>query len=279
MKFGALIALVLVSAMAADDDVIVGVLESQSGSSFVARVAFRKRAGEWQAFKSDFKDYDELKTATREFPEQVDWTIASSGKARGHVLGSTPERWQSYSKIGTQTAAADLPHIGERTEEFRLWDSDGPVYRPLILVSRPNVRDPEEWKSTRLADSYVKQAIPALREAIKAEDNGLGFMDSAVKVGRAYGSKQGRVLFALSVRGARAGGDVPGPAQSLHWFAAGGGNPARFLGSELIYLDAGDFDNDRHSEVVFMKSSYNNDGYVLFFDDFRHSAEFSWSYH
>jgi hypothetical protein len=41
---------------------------------------------------------------------------------------------------------------------------------------------------------------------------------------------------------------------------------------------AGDYDHDGHSEVLFMKSSYDRDGYVLFSDNFEHSTEFSWAY-
>ena len=44
-------------------------------------------------------------------------------------------------------------------------------------------------------------------------------------------------------------------------------------------IDAGDYDNDGHSELIFAKPGYNYDGYVLYDDDLRHPVEFGWSYH
>jgi hypothetical protein len=50
-------------------------------------------------------------------------------------------------------------------------------------------------------------------------------------------------------------------------------------GNELLLIDAGDYDGNGRSELVFRKSSYDYDGYVIYFDDFAKSAEFGWTYH
>jgi hypothetical protein len=44
-------------------------------------------------------------------------------------------------------------------------------------------------------------------------------------------------------------------------------------------LDAGDYDGDGRSEVLFWSSGEDVDGYVLMYDGFTKSAEFKWSYH
>ncbi len=41
---------------------------------------------------------------------------------------------------------------------------------------------------------------------------------------------------------------------------------ARYLGSNLELVDAGDFDGDGTSEVLFRYSAYDEDGYTLFTD-------------
>ena len=43
-------------------------------------------------------------------------------------------------------------------------------------------------------------------------------------------------------------------------------------------IDAGDYDNDGKSELLFWYSGYNRDGYILIYDDFRKSAEYIWGY-
>jgi len=52
----------------------------------------------------------------------------------------------------------------------------------------------------------------------------------------------------------------------------------RFIGTNLELVDAGDYDNNGQSEVLFWKSDYNRDGYVLFYDGFKKSVVKSWSY-
>jgi len=49
--------------------------------------------------------------------------------------------------------------------------------------------------------------------------------------------------------------------------------------SALTLVDIGDFDGDGAVEALFWLSGYNENGYVLFFDQFRRKATFTWSYH
>jgi hypothetical protein len=45
-------------------------------------------------------------------------------------------------------------------------------------------------------------------------------------------------------------------------------------------LDAGDYDNDGSSEVVFhLNQPEATDGFILFSADFEHKATVSWGYH
>ena len=50
-------------------------------------------------------------------------------------------------------------------------------------------------------------------------------------------------------------------------------------GFDLRVIDAGDYDGDGRSEIVFQSRDYNRDGYVLSYDSFRGYAGLDWGYH
>ncbi len=66
---------------------------------------------------------------------------------------------------------------------------------------------------------------------------------------------------------------------NLRFFVSGDG-VVRPLGSFVSLLDAGDYDNDGKSEVVFFLSQgENTDGFVLFDASFEKSVSLLWHYH
>jgi hypothetical protein len=48
---------------------------------------------------------------------------------------------------------------------------------------------------------------------------------------------------------------------------------------EMALIDAGDYDGDGKSELVFALSGYNYGGYQIFYDGLKKSATFDFSYH
>jgi hypothetical protein len=184
-------------AFAADDDVVVGILEhlwpaqkkrlddayGDVGPAIV-RVAFRKQAGRWQAFPSDIGDLDQLKAATRNFPQKLDWTIAFDGKARGHLRSAAPPQWNFYSDVGVELVprGSKVIAIGHPSTGFERWDSDKPVHRPLVLVTRPDTGDPDQWKPAKLDDIWSAAGIARFRAEVKAEASGLRLRDKDVKL-------------------------------------------------------------------------------------------------
>ena len=278
----------------AGGNVVVGVLENLSpnqqariqqaygaAETSVVRVAFRRGADGWEAFPDNVANLDQLQGANEQFPANLDWTIAFDGKSLGRIESARPKQWLAYSDIGLHLllAGEQVPHVGKPGSDFSHWGAGGAVYRPLILVSAPNVQDPDRWQRAGRDDSLVKRAIDSFRAAVQKENAKFNLADGVVELLKAYRSRSGSLLFALIVTGqAPAPEEVPGPEWSPHWFVTEGPDQVRFLGSELMLVDAGDYDGDGHSELVFAKSSYNYDGYLLFYDDFRRSAAFGWSY-
>jgi hypothetical protein len=88
----------------------------------------------------------------------------------------------------------------------------------------------------------------------------------------------GRVLVGVRIRPSLNECDgPPDDAWKVHSFLKG--TETIYLGVGLSPVDAGDFDGDGRSEVLFWHSEYNEDGYVMFYDDFRSRIQYSWNYH
>lgn len=51
------------------------------------------------------------------------------------------------------------------------------------------------------------------------------------------------------------------------------------INSFAFLVDAGDYDGDGKSEILFWFERYNRDGYVLFYDKCSKFDEFTWPYH
>jgi hypothetical protein len=71
------------------------------------------------------------------------------------------------------------------------------------------------------------------------------------------------------------GGD-DGP-QPMQWFLLSDG--VHPLGPNSGLVDAGDYDRDGKSDLLFWYSGYNNDGFTLFYDGLTKHVDFRWSYH
>jgi len=63
------------------------------------------------------------------------------------------------------------------------------------------------------------------------------------------------------------------------WFAISPSKKIKFLGKAMWLVDAGDYDNDGKSEIVFSIAGYNRGGYELFYDAFDKRATFEFNYH
>lgn len=115
---------------------------------------------------------------------------------------------------------------------------------------------------------------------IRCEGDAVGYADSAIRARKSYRSAAGARLVQLALD------DTPvrrcdGPrdeAYDSRWFFVSSGE-TRFVGQSLEFIDAGDYDGDGHSEVVFHQPGYNFDGYVLLFDRLSKQVIFGWSYH
>jgi hypothetical protein len=277
--------------------VILGVLEDHPGNysgdpNFrVIRAVFQKFGDEWKPFPTNCSNVECLKSLTKLYPPEVTWTIAFDGRNLGTVKAHTPGDFRFYSQVGFQeiTSSGQVPTVGKRSEEYSGWLGQ-PVYRPLVAVSQPYFKDPDDWKPTQLSSEQVnavrkefRKKFPKASNCRNPYENKLRpwqYRDEDIKIRSTYSSSDGWFLVQLTLDGwACDGPQGDGSPFIYHWFALKPSGDLHYLGEGGRLVDAGDYDNDGKSEVLFAVGGYNSDGYRLYYADFRKSAEFLFNYH
>jgi hypothetical protein len=230
-----------------------------------------------------------LKTIAAKFPAHVKWNISFSGKLVGQIVGKTPPSFDLYSTVGQQTIVGNTtpPAIGSPSADFAGFLGE-PVFRPLVAVSRPNYRDPEDWKRAQLSPNTIASVRKAFRSRFPKVTNcspqdiedaqPWPYTDANIKVDKAYSSNRHWFIAEVLLNGGECDGP-PDDAFNPQWFVITPEGQVRFLDSNLWLIDAGDYDKDGKSELIFSIDGYNRGGYKLFYDDFSRHATFEFSYH
>jgi hypothetical protein len=282
--------------LADEPQIVLGVLEEIPGHyadqpvSRAVRVVFRKNGHGWQAFPSSCADEACLKTIASQYPLAVTWTIAFSGRNLGQVTGTSPKVFEAYSDIGLQKIASkgSIPTVGERSAEFGGWFGDLRL-RPLIANSQPYYKDPDGWKPSNPS----AKAVTALRAQFRkkfpvvtncatpndSEEKPWPYRDADIKIQKSYSSIHRWSVFGLVLDRYRCDFQGPDEAFQDQWFAVSPQGEVKFIGQGMWLVDAGDYDNDGNSEIVFAIDRYNEGGYELFYDDFKGHAVFRFNYH
>ncbi|MGH9733161.1 MAG: hypothetical protein ACRD8A_01055 [Candidatus Acidiferrales bacterium] len=277
--------------------IVVGVLEDVPGhyagqSDFRAvRAIFEKVGNEWKPFPNDCRSVNCLATVTGSYPAHVTWTIAFNGRNVGRVETRVPKSFKFYSSIGLDNVVStnSVPTIGKRSMEYGGFLST-PVYRPLVAVSQPNFLDPQEWKTTALPPEAAislryefRKRFPKVSNCKNPDEDSLRpwpYSDADIRFGKTYRSNDNEILSSVLLDSWRCDGPSDdGSAFDLQWYLVNPRGEIRFIGSGMRLLDAGDYDAEGRSELVFVVDGYDLGGYELFYDDFRKRAVFNFSYH
>jgi hypothetical protein len=261
----------------------------------VVRVAFAKDRDRWRAFPDSSYDHEanEGPRTTVPRPHAARWNVCLDGRRRGSVSTQAAGDLGAIALANVHTLAPGerTPLFGKKTTAFGGWMGT-PVHRPLILVSSDACSDPDKWMPQPFPAAQLDRVLPAFREAVRgisgceADGRAAGpydFPPNEVIVGQSYASRRGDRLVTLSVRQSKeVVGSCDGPLGeewSPHTFAVLADGTVRHLGSSLQLLDAGDYDGDGKSEIVFQFGRYDYDGYTMFSNRFEESVTFGWIYH
>ena len=246
----------------------------------VIRPAFERTSSGWQQAKGST------------LPTPMKWTIAFDGRNVGQVESQATSGWDFTPYQTIITPAAAIPTVGSPSQVFGgiLGDPERKFRRPLVAISKPYFHDPDGWKRTKLPDAVKTLVRDAFRREYphvdrckdeQVAEKNWNFPDSALALDGAYASKKHGFLVAASLDAGDCGWvDDPEDPQSGPWFFVSTDGTVRRIGSFMSLLDAGDYDHDGQSEVIFFLSQpENTDGFILFDAGFRRPVTFSWNYH
>jgi hypothetical protein len=278
--------------LAEADALVLGVLEQPQCNKAVAtavRALFVKRAEGWVALSSQetWQGVPLARTA---------WTVALEGRSLGSVATIDPgfqsELAWTFPRdrlLQVQTLRGQaVPTVANEGDRFSGW-CGVPSTRPLVVLSRPNTREPDGWKTfgpdnalrARLFEEFKSHAGPASVCPVAPDKRvPLAYSAKDLMFGRSYQDHAGRKIVLLSLDARRNNCDgPPDPAWSTHAFVLQEGEALQYLGRDLTLVDAGDYDENGASELLFWHSSDNEDGYTLVYDGLRKHVDYYWRYH
>lgn len=273
----------------------IAVIENQPGAladqpaRFVVRMLFQNTGAAWTSLNPDCRDEACLASSAATWPPAATWTVVNAGAVVGKVDATTPKAWTRYADVGTQdvAATANVPKVGA---PMRGWvDSDLELQRPLVAISRPTISDPEGWKEGPLAPA----ALATLQGAFAAQfdevtncanDGGTDpkptkYGPADIAVASAHVSTAGWVVATAQLTDYRCDGPWEDTAFAPQTFAISPELKVQYIGESLKLVDAGDFDGNGMSELLFAIQRGNTEGYDLRFDNFAGQATFAYNHH
>ncbi len=215
------------------------------------------------------KDESGWKTIRSFAPTQVKWTIAFDGKNLGLVEsqsnadGDQLTSEYSRAKQAILTPSAEIPSVGDPSTKFAGVFSPGPgkFRRPLVAVSRPYFKDPENWKRKTLPDDILQLVRKGFRTQFphvgRCRDEEIAekewkYPDSAIKLVTAYGSSKNSFLVSVHLNAGECGWGGH-PDDPLHTFV----DQWFFVAPDRSVRRIGGFTNSSMQETMTMMGIQN----------------------
>ena len=279
------------------DRLYVGVLESrhsnwpgwfpESNKTITpkVRILYLKEKDKWISLE-EYLDTDK-------YPLTMHWYIAFDGQLVGELQSSKSK--VKYNQFGKRdlfhipNQSAKIPSIGKPTNEFSGW-AGGHYLRPLITVSEKNYTDSSRWKPFKPSLLIVNKCVANFRDItgkIYNYDQELDetiicdYKNENINVLKSYKSNLNEYLVCLQLEHSLYKGNIIIEQVSEwapKWFYVKN-DSTLYIGDSMKLIDAGDYDNDGKPEVLFWAEGYNEDGYIMFYNDFSTSVSFKWRYH
>ncbi len=230
------------------------------------------------------------------------WTAVFAGRKIGELTTKGYLTSKHYKEVGLAEISSNPPVLrtGDKTQEFAGWLGK-PAYRPIVSVSARHFVDPEGWSSSSPRSNDLSRLWPYFRKAagdatncnidIKGNESATNwnYLQKDTVFVNAFSSRKGARLIGIRINPDLNKCDGPrGREWSTFWFFISTDKKVLPLSPvfrhpdseyELVPIDVGDYDGDQKSEMIFWVSTYNEDGYVMFYDGFSRNIAFTWLYH
>jgi hypothetical protein len=260
---GVLILAICSSFVRAQQPVLLGVMEDMPGRSARAgrtsavQVMFQSVDGAWRPYQ------DESPAPLPGEQKITSWNVTFEGHGLGQVRSRVANDSDPDETLGKQVVLGRgyLPELAApRLENASL--TAMPKRRPLVVNSKPFVKDPDAWKPAELAPNVALLVNQAFEQQYPGKQ-----CELAPAIRETYAANNEWYLVEISAAGCtNADGERLAGNQ---WFIVNPMLEAEFLGQGLWLVDAGDYDNDGVSELVFGIDRRGRAGYELFYDAFR----------
>lgn len=193
-------------------------------------------------------------------PKSFSWDVCFSGRGEGSLTASLSDV-EPPSPPYALRAEDRAPWRTRRSLDYAGWISE-PVYKPIILSSSLNssCKDPEKWKmgTGDKARQHMSKMIEIAKAELEKHDPNLKLNEATAKVPKAWGTqKHGR----FAVLRAKTVGSPTKDVSATFYIGESG---PQFIGFDAMMIDAGDFDSDGVTEVVFKQRSEKKDIYSLY---------------
>jgi hypothetical protein len=249
------------------------------------RPLFAKHQGTWRAL-------DTSAASAGLIPQRGTWMVSFDGKQIGEVetedSGVPPAYDETFARDRSLDVIASKGRVGvpNRSKSFRGWCAT-PESRPLVLVANGSTFDPDGWKVFAPSSVQVNQLFADFKaragktytcsdpNAEKYRPFNYGPKD--VQPLRSYMNNKGQLLVTLALKPRKDRCDGPDEAWGTRTFLMDGA--VTYVGANVTLVDAGDYDSDGASELVFWFSGYNKDGYILLAPRSGERQEYLWGYH
>tara|TARA_Y100000589_G_C27144695_1_gene626289 strand:- start:788 stop:1693 length:906 start_codon:yes stop_codon:yes gene_type:complete len=278
-------------------DLYLGILETKFVSSKdtsrikIQRILFKFENNKWYSLENDIAD-------SSLYPSQKKWIIAFDGRNIGSFSSNmAPLKYKAVPWTFPRDAyhipnKVDLPTIGSPSMEFSGWVGYAQP-RPLVTVTDTNYSDPEQWKPFKPNRNEITELASLYEKHFKNME--FGWVDTVIhsklEFGKSYISSESNKLLQFGILDSVNGkeylsnriwiyksnsGEIIDLSKAIDFPFKGHGDSEI---SNLYLVDAGDYDNDGYSEVVFWIDRYNGNGYALFYNNFSSHVSFEWNYH
>jgi hypothetical protein len=195
-------------------------------------------------------------------PKAFSWDVCFTGRSEGQITGmliadGIPTTAPPYVLRPEDRA----PWRTRRSLDYAGW-LPIPVYKPILLLSSlsSSCKDPEKWRraGSEKIRNHTPKMLSELRKALSAGTpgtEGYQFADKDFKVFQAWVSPKHGQFAAMR---------IDPKANRVETFQVAANGDVAYLGHNMMLVDAGDFDGDGATELLFKRHANKKDVYSLF---------------